>query len=220
MTHFQPQIDILSPPQRKLWPLLVTIPAQFVLYGGTAIALRLGHRRSVDFDFFSTQPLNEDELFFSFPILEQGEIIQREPNALTAILDCRGTVKISFFGNITTGRISSPQNIINDPIKIAGPLDLLAHKLKVILQRIEAKDYLDIAALLQSGISLADGLSGAQTLFGNRFPPMECLKALIYFEGGDLNSLPENCTQILTKVVKNFHPIMLEPVPLLSSSLD
>ena len=53
---FSPDLSILPPPQLRLWPELDTTPATFTLYGGTALALRLGHRTSVDFDFFSNQP--------------------------------------------------------------------------------------------------------------------------------------------------------------------
>ena len=57
MTTFEPRLDILPAAQRKLWPELKPVQQQgFVLYGGTAIALRLGHRQSVDFDFFSSRP--------------------------------------------------------------------------------------------------------------------------------------------------------------------
>jgi hypothetical protein len=59
MSHaFQAHLEILPEAQWRLWPELR--PASqlgFVLYGGTAIALRLGHRSSVDFDFFTDQPL-------------------------------------------------------------------------------------------------------------------------------------------------------------------
>jgi hypothetical protein len=46
----EPKLAILPPEQRRLWPELRDIPRGFVLYGGTAIALHLGHRQSVDFD--------------------------------------------------------------------------------------------------------------------------------------------------------------------------
>ncbi|MEG2185298.1 MAG: nucleotidyl transferase AbiEii/AbiGii toxin family protein, partial [Cloacibacillus sp.] len=51
---FQPKVEILPAAQRELWPLLSEVPQDFVLYGGTAVALWFGHRTSVDFDFFST----------------------------------------------------------------------------------------------------------------------------------------------------------------------
>ena len=56
----------------------------------------------------------------------------------------------------------------------------MATKLKVILQRAEAKDYLDIAVLLDRGITLGNGLAGAAALYGSAFQPSEALKALAY----------------------------------------
>ena len=52
MPFFAPKLDILPTAQRRLWEELKAIPAAFTLYGGTAIALHLGHRQSIDFDFF------------------------------------------------------------------------------------------------------------------------------------------------------------------------
>ena len=40
-----------------MWPILAKVSKRFVLYGGTAIALRLAHRESVDFDFFTSDTL-------------------------------------------------------------------------------------------------------------------------------------------------------------------
>jgi len=51
---FQPHIDILPPAQRRLWPELSATPDEFTLHDGTAIGPRLGHRPSVDFDFFAS----------------------------------------------------------------------------------------------------------------------------------------------------------------------
>ena len=65
----------------------------------------------------------------------------------------------------------------------------MATKLKVLLQRIEAKDYQDIAAMIKAGVSLASGLAAARALYGASFQPSESLKALVYFEGGDLQTL-------------------------------
>ncbi|MEI7823673.1 MAG: hypothetical protein WCI01_00125 [Chlorobiaceae bacterium] len=45
---FSPDLSILPPPQLRLWPELDATPETFTLYGGTALALRLGHRTSVD----------------------------------------------------------------------------------------------------------------------------------------------------------------------------
>ena len=58
-----PRLDALPEAQRALWPALARIPDSCVLYGGTALALRLGHRASVDFDFFSSAAIDFDALF-------------------------------------------------------------------------------------------------------------------------------------------------------------
>ncbi len=65
----------------------------------------------------------------------------------------------------------------------------MATKLKVILQRAEAKDYRDIAAMLKAGVRLAKGLTSARLMYGSNFQPSESLKAMVYFEDGDLSTL-------------------------------
>ena len=53
---------MLPDEQRRLWPALARVPESFVLYGGTALALWLGHRTAVVFDFFSSEPLDFEEM--------------------------------------------------------------------------------------------------------------------------------------------------------------
>jgi hypothetical protein len=58
VNNFVPHWEVLPPEQREIWPQLVASSSMgFVLYGGTAVALRMGHRTSVDFDFFTERPL-------------------------------------------------------------------------------------------------------------------------------------------------------------------
>jgi len=166
-----------------------------VLYGGTAIALRLGHRKSVDFDFFTGNHLDKVALRAALPFLAGATVLQERPNTLTVLASIPGQpddhVKVSFFGNITHGRIGEPQFTADGALLVASLPDLLATKLKVILQRIEAKDYQDIAAMLRADASLSHGLAGARTLYGQAFQPSEALKALVYFEGGDIETLTD-----------------------------
>ncbi len=215
---FKPHLDILPSAQRSLYPELQPARRGFALYGGTAIALRLGHRASVDFDFFSHDPLNVDSLFEQLPFLERSEVLQRDPNTLTVSLERGEPVKLSFFGGITFGRVGEPDETEDGTLLVASQLDLLATKLKVLLQRVEAKDYLDIEALLRAGIELKDGLGAARTLYGSQFPPMDCVKALAYFDEGDARTLPDSTKGYLTAVVEGWN-LKISDVPRTSGRL-
>ena len=63
------------------------MPDEFVLDGGTALALHLGHRSSIDFDLFARRSLNLADLEADIPFLAGAKIIQREKNTLSAIVD-------------------------------------------------------------------------------------------------------------------------------------
>jgi predicted nucleotidyltransferase component of viral defense system len=67
------KLNILPYGQKQLWQELSDTPKNFVLYGGTALALRLGHRQSVDFDFFSSDSFNPGDLYKSIPYLQGAE---------------------------------------------------------------------------------------------------------------------------------------------------
>ena len=186
---FTPRLAILPPAQRSLWPHLVQVPGNFVLYGGTAIALRLGHRQSVDFDFFSEIDLDDDQknnLLREITWINGASVLQNEKDTLTVSVDYMGApIKLSFFGGVKNGCICEPDKTDDDVLCVASVDDLFAHKLKVIHDRAEAKDYQDIAVMLASGQSLSRGLAALETLFGSSVPPMVTLKSLAYFN--DLN---------------------------------
>lgn len=186
---FTPDMGILPEPQRQLWAELRDTPKTFVLYGGTALALRLGHRQSEDFDFFSNQPFRAESLRASIPYLKGAEMSQFQDNTLTAIVDRSGPIKVSFFGSLGIKRVQDPDVVAENGIQIASMLDLLASKLKTIQMRAEAKDYRDIAATLGKGLNLAEGLAAAAAIYGKEFNGALSLKALTFFGDGDLSSL-------------------------------
>ena len=194
---FEPHTAILPPAQREIWPQLAPAASlSFVLYGGTAIALHLGHRRSLDFDFFSAAPLDKPRLVKVFQFLKDARTLQEDPQALTvSARTATDPVKISFFGTITIGHINPPLRTADNVLLVASLEDLLATKLKAILDRAEAKDYSDIAAIIGARISLEKSLGAFSAMFGN--DPAFPLKALGYFKGGDLPSLPKTEQEIL-----------------------
>ncbi len=207
MSLLTPRFEILPPAQRRLWPeLRPALNLGFVLYCGTALALRLGHRPSIDFDFFTEKSLDRNILSQAFSFFSQSLVLQDERNALTLLVPYidtdRAGVKVSFFGEIGFGRIATPDLTVDGIMQVASADDLMATKLKVILQRAEAKDYKDIAAMIQDGVSLAKGLSSARAVFGLAFQPSESLKALTYFGDGDLATLAIAEKNILLTAVK------------------
>ena len=98
--------------------------------------------------------------------MREVEVLQSQQNTLTVITEGpkTGGVKISFFGGLKFGRLAQPRSTPDGVMNVASLDDLLAHKLKTILQRVETKDYVDVDALLRSGLSLSAGLAGAQLL--------------------------------------------------------
>lgn len=81
-------------------------------------------------------------------------------------------------------------------------LDLLATKLNTVYQRAEARDYLDVHAMLQAGFALADGLDYARQVHGPHWNPMLRLQALCYFGEAQLQTLPESVKLALTSAVR------------------
>jgi hypothetical protein len=198
-----PRFDAMPPAQRRLWPeLRPSLALGFVLYGGTAVSLHLGHRRSVDFDFFHDQPLDRERIRAGFPLLRGADVLQEGPDTLVMAARAEGRgrqrVKVSLCGGLGFGRVGDPLVSEDGVLEVASLDDLLAHKLKVILQRVERKDYQDLAAMIRAGCVLARGLAAARALFGRAFQPLESLKALAYFRGGDLDRLSRRDRETLT----------------------
>lgn len=184
-----PKLDILPPPQRTLWNELKLTPKSFVLYGGTALALRLGHRQSEDFDFFSTMPFNPNELLAEVPFLVNATVLQCAENTLTCMIERGGRVKLSFFGGLNLLRIEDPDVVFENGVRVASLIDLAGCKMGVVQQRAEAKDYLDIAAILRNGVNLQDALAAAKAVYGPRLDPRISLRALTSFDEGNLKQL-------------------------------
>ncbi|MGH9520271.1 MAG: nucleotidyl transferase AbiEii/AbiGii toxin family protein [Terriglobales bacterium] len=195
--RFEPKTAILPPAQREIWPQLAPAPGlSYVLYGGTAIALHLGHRQSLDFDFFTAGPLNKTRLASAFSFMSSASTVQEDPQTwVVSAGSSSAPVKVSFFGAINLGHVNAPLRTADDVLLVASLDDLMATKLKVILDRAEAKDYHDIAALLQAGVSLEHSLGAFKAMFAKdaALP----LRALGYFKDGDLATLPESEQAIL-----------------------
>lgn len=205
MSTFAAKLDILPAAQRRLWDEFRDgLPSPFVLYGGTALALRTGSRESEDFDFFSNDPLDAHSLRDALSFLTHAELIRAAPSTATYLVDRAGPVKVSFFGGLPLGRVGEVSVCADNGVRVASLLDLAAQKVRVVQIRAERKDYLDLMTLLAYGVSLPQALGAARALYAD-FAPLVTLKALSYFDDGDLGSLPNEVKQALSEAAAKVH---------------
>ena len=214
---FSPKLNILAASQRALWKELKATPKHFVLYGGTALALRLGHRVSEDFDFFTNATFEPQNLLERIPYLRDAKVTLLSENTLTVVLDRNGPVSVSFFGGLGLARVSNPDTANDNGVQVASLLDVAGCKMAVVQRRAEAKDYLDIAALLENGISLPKALAAAKAIYGDQFEPTTTLRALSYFADGDLPKLPASMQNALRTAAIG---VKLDELPVLIGKRD
>src|SRR3954451_24132129 len=193
----EPRFEPLPVAQKQIWTSLAPAPhLKFVLYGGTAIALHLGHRESLDFDFFRSEKLNKDQIRKNFPFVGGAAVLQDAPETLVVLAEMpAGPVKISFFGGIGFGRVNDPLRTRDDVLLVASLDDLMATKLKATLDRAEAKNYRDIAEMISAGVSLPAGVSAFSAMLHGE--PSQVLRSIGYFEGGDLKTLARTDQELL-----------------------
>lgn len=177
-------IEILDKKRQELLPLFGTFKKDFYLAGGTALALILGHRDSIDFDFFSQEEFSTEELYKKLQnTFKERSIkkIQEEKDTLTILID---GIKISFF--------SYPYEILDEFIdmkylRIASLKDIGCMKLSTITSRATIKDYVDLYYILRK-----KNLDTLLTGCSEKFPQLDkmlILKSLVYFNDIETSSL-------------------------------
>jgi hypothetical protein len=184
------------------------------------LSLQVGGRISVDFDFFSADPIDHVQLGSKLAVLKDARLQQGMVNTATFVVG-RGeeSVAISFFGGMEFGRVSDQVRFSDNKIYAAGLLDLAAQKVRVIQQRAESKDYQDIHTLLGKGISIAEMLGAAQAIYPG-FNPTITLKALSYF--GDVPDLAIEIQNALVEAaahVRSIPEILLRDKSITPASL-
>jgi len=157
----------------------------FNLVGGTALALYIGHRKSIDIDLFSNFAFDASSLIESIQQDYPLELYNTSSNTI------RGRIK-----NVNIDIIAHRYPYINEPSFIDGILilsvpDLIAMKLNAISvsgQRV--KDFVDIYFILEENrYKICDMLKFYQLKY-NQHGDMHILKSLIYFEDIDLSGWP------------------------------
>jgi hypothetical protein len=196
LATFEPRLDILPESQRRLWPELDAIPSDFVLYGGTGLALQLGHRVSEDFDFFSSSSFEPERLRSRLPFFrdldptDPDAWVHRKRDNLEAFVNRGGAVKIAFFGGLDRlQRVEDPRRAAASRVQVASLVDLAGMKMRVIQMRANWKDYVDIHALVSHGIDVSAGLAAAKAI-DRGFDPTISIRALQFFGDGTLHRVP------------------------------
>lgn len=171
--------DILDTPRKKILPLLGFARSyDFYLAGGTALALQLGHRHSIDFDFYTKRAF--DDMGFERDVVANlnGFIVtQRSFGTLVGQV---GVIDISFF--------YYPYPLIESVVKtehidISSTPDIAAMKLIAVSQRGIRRDFLDLYILAQN-YGLAQIFEWGKKKY-SQFDVHVCLKALTYFNDAE-----------------------------------
>lgn len=171
-------LNILDKNQKDLLPLLVDFKKEFYMVGGTAIALYIGHRRSIDFDLFKTGIIKPKTIVKKFEEKkEKISVILNIEGQLNLI--CR-EVKFTFFDY----EFEIPHEIpIDKYITIPTLLDLAAMKAYALGRRSKWKDYADLYFILKDHYSIAIISERAKELFKDLFSEKLFRGQLNYFVG-------------------------------------
>ena len=168
----------------------------FYMAGGTALALQLGHRKSVDLDFFSQNYPSHERLLQTFGKY-QLIIVQQAKGTLDVFID---DVKVSFF------EYKYPLLEDTHPykqIKLASTLDIACMKIAAIAQRGTKKDFVDLYVLLQS-FTLDEILRAFEKKYaGTVYQRLHILKSLVYFDDAENDPEPDYISPIKWKDVKH-----------------
>jgi len=171
--------NIFDKKRENILPLFKLLKNDFYLAGGTALALQIGHRDSVDFDFFSENDFDTGDLFEKLKEIFKNNKVQRvqdEKNTLTIVVD--DDIKLSFFAY----KYPLLNSLISEKyIKLASVEDIACMKLAAIVSRSTEKDYVDLYFILRNNNKLSELLK----LSKEKFPALDTnliIKSLTYFD--------------------------------------
>ncbi len=177
--------DILDKKRTEVLPKLKSFKEDFYLAGGTALALQIGHRDSVDFDFFKQGDIDTKRLFNKIKeVFKEFEIlkIQEEKNTLTVLID--KNIKLSFF-SYEYDLLKEKKDEAN--LFLASIEDIACMKLSAILSRATNKDYIDLYYIFKKY-----KLKEIITLCEKKFTDIDVnliLKSLVYFEDVEIEPI-------------------------------
>jgi Nucleotidyl transferase AbiEii toxin, Type IV TA system len=194
-------LEIFNPQQQQLLPLLSTFKKEFYMVGGTAIALHIGHRLSIDFDLFKNGIIKPKNIIEKFKKNKELLLVTLNREGQLNLV-CR-EVKFTFF----TFEYDVPHPIIIEKsITIPTLPDLAAMKAFAMGRRSKWKDYVDLYFIIKGYCNITEISARAQELFGELFNEKLFRGQLNYFEGISFNEPVEFMPgfEVSEKEVKDF----------------
>ena len=172
--------EILNAAQQELLPLMAQFRQEYYLVGGTAIALHIGHRRSVDFDLFKMSAINHKKNLDK--IIAAGfdhQVTRRVEEQMNLLV---GEVKVTFFQYPFP---VVPEDDFKSIFRLPSLISLAAMKAYALGRRSKWKDYVDLYFLLTKHLALAEVADKATGLFGELFSEKLFRAQLSYFDDID-----------------------------------
>ena len=192
------QYKTIEPGTLQLLKELQALPVlqETRLVGGTALALQLGHRSSIDLDFFGSVQASSDELREALSARHSITIVKESKNINIYIID---GVKVDMV-NYRYSWIDEP--VQGDGFILAGLKDIAAMKIAAVVGRGTKKDFIDLYFLLQH-FSLHEILDFYMQKYpdGSMFIAM---KSLSYFEDAEADPMPVMFDDVSWEDVKVF----------------
>ncbi|MBP9751934.1 MAG: nucleotidyl transferase AbiEii/AbiGii toxin family protein [Candidatus Moranbacteria bacterium] len=172
--------EILNEEQKKLLPFLGVFRDDFGMVGGTAIALHIGHRESIDFDLFSVGPIGTDAI--RRKLAGSGSELRAmidTPDEYTVLV---GDVKMTFLRYPFPIEFPIP---FGDVANLPDVLTLAAMKAYALGRRAKWKDYVDLYFIMKDRHTIGEIAGKASELFGGEFNEKIFRAQLAYFEDID-----------------------------------
>lgn len=192
--------QIFNQNQELLLPLVKQFKKEFYLVGGTAIALHIGHRRSIDFDLFKYSPIKRKNILkvvsdFDYPYNVTRSVYEQ------LNLNIKD-VKFTFFQ--FPFKIAAKEKL-DDVLRLPNLLDLAAMKAYALGRRSKWKDYVDLYFILKDHYTVQQISDRTTALFGQLFSEKLFRAQLSYFEDIDYSEPVEFLVKpVPDKEIKDF----------------
>lgn len=205
------QPGVLDEKRQELLDKLLPYAKDYILGGGTALALSLNHRKSFDFDFFSSFQIPKKLLEKLSNTILIGNVSVDSVDELSFFT--KNKIKVTFLYYPFSH--SFPTETLENGLKVFGVKDIAIKKAYTIGRRGEYRDYFDLYTILKNKhMNLPELIKTAKKIYGSAFDEKIFLTQLIYFEDlrnfdiipAALSNLPkpEEVKRFFENLIKNY----------------